>query len=77
MNFKVTTAPIILELFAEGKKEEYVSKNNFDETIIAYMQIVRVGIASSRLFCANEENYPRLVEEMKQLLFCANPWFDH
>ncbi|HEY96066.1 MAG TPA: TetR/AcrR family transcriptional regulator [Dehalococcoidia bacterium] len=56
-----------LELFDEGKKQGYISRYISNEAIITYLEILRAGIASSRMLNAAKEAYPRLVTELNQL----------
>ncbi|MBN2238373.1 MAG: TetR/AcrR family transcriptional regulator [Dehalococcoidales bacterium] len=58
---------ITLELFDEGRKQGYISKSISNEAVIAYLEIIRAGIAQSRMLYADKESYPRLVRELNEL----------
>lgn len=56
-----------LELFEEGKREGYIGKYISEETLIAYLEVLRSGITSSQRLKEAGDSYPRLVRELNEL----------
>ena len=66
--FEQEAKKITLDLFEEGKKEGFLSRDISEQTLVIYLDILKSGIAANSKLYADEESYPRIVRELNELI---------
>jgi AcrR family transcriptional regulator len=66
--FEQEAKQITLDLFEEGKKEGFLSRDISEQTLVIYLDILKSGIAANSKLYADEESYPRIVRELNELI---------
>ena len=66
--FEQEAIKITLDLFEEGKKEGFLSKDISEQTLVIYLDILKTGIAANSKLNTDEESYPRIVRELNELI---------
>jgi AcrR family transcriptional regulator len=61
--------PLWREFIASGKKEGYIDSEADDEALIAYLDLLRAGIAGKPELAANYEQNMPLLMEMSKIMF--------
>jgi AcrR family transcriptional regulator len=61
--------PLWREFIASGKKEGYIDPSIDDEALIAYLDLLRAGIAGKPELAVNYEQNMELLQEMSRLMF--------
>jgi len=67
--YETEIKPLWLEFIASGKKEGYIDPSADDEALLAYLDLLRAGIAAKPGLAANyQENMP-LLNKLSRLMF--------
>ncbi len=61
--------PLWREFIASGKKEGYIDPDLSEDALIAYLDVVRAGLAAKPELTANYEQNMPLLKEMSRLVF--------
>jgi len=67
--FENEVKPLWREFIASGKKEGYIDPSIDDEALIAYLDLLRAGIAGKPELAVNYEQNMELLKEMSRLMF--------